>query len=255
MAAYLRDPEAHHSAELARFDAEANRHGVMVPSLVKETYTEAECPDCRDLGYVRIKGVQEPCHCNGTYLADAFAHSVGGRRGVTQTFEAFDVKRNPRMTPALEATKAFAAMDGPPWLVIAGGRGIGKTHLAIASTRAFAARGKRIIYRLVPTLFDQMRDAMDDPNDSPAAITRQLQEIDLLVLDDYGMEKETPWTQERLDTVLVHRATFELPTVITTNIGGINSDRIESRMSDRSLCRIEECPQAEDMRPSLRAVS
>ena len=61
----------------------------------------------------------------------------------------------------------------------------------------------------------------------------------LLVLDDLGAQTSTPWAKEKLDQLVNHRFSSELPTVIVT-ITPIDQleERIRTRLTDPRLCRV-----------------
>ena len=54
----------------------------------------------------------------------------------------------------------------------------------------------------------------------------------LLILDDLGVENPSAWAQEKLFQLLNHRYSYELPTVITTNV---DLDKFDARIRSRIL--------------------
>ena len=72
----------------------------------------------------------------------------------------------------------------------------------------------------------------------------------LLVLDDYGAQNDTPWATEKLFQLLNHRYNGELATMITSNnvnLDGIDP-RIHSRLHDRELVTMVRMEEARDYR-------
>ena len=60
----------------------------------------------------------------------------------------------------------------------------------------------------------------------------------VLLLDDLGSEKRSPWTDEQLYRLLNHRYNEGLPTVVASNVLLDELEpRIASRMRDSSLSR------------------
>lgn len=62
----------------------------------------------------------------------------------------------------------------------------------------------------------------------------------LVLLDDLGVERVSPWVQEQLDRVVNTRYTAERPTIVTTNlapgdIGRHLGERIASRLAENTL--------------------
>ena len=73
--------------------------------------------------------------------------------------------------------------------------------------------------------------------------------VDLLVLDDLGVENNTPFAYEKLFQIINHRSDYRLPTVITTNLENSALDpRLASRLSDIDRCE-ELRINAPDFRP------
>lgn len=126
------------------------------------------------------------------------------------------------------------------WLVLMGGYGSGKTHLAAAIANYRAGLGDPPLFIMVPDLLDHLR-ATFSPN-SNTTFDRRFDEIrttPLLVLDDLGTQSMTPWVREKLYQLFNYRYNRELPTVITTADSMNEMDaRIRSRLLDSKLCTI-----------------
>jgi DNA replication protein DnaC len=124
------------------------------------------------------------------------------------------------------------------WLVLRGGYGTGKTHLAAAIANYRLAAGSPVFFSIVPDLLDHLRGAFA-PNSELTydALFDRIREVELLVLDDLGAENGTAWATEKLFQLLNYRYNFRTPTVITTNSRLLShmDDRIASRLSDVGL--------------------
>ena len=126
------------------------------------------------------------------------------------------------------------------WLILKGGFGCGKTHLAAAIANACVDRGQPVLFITVPDLLDHLRAAY-----GPASQTGydarfdQVRNAPVIILDDLGTESSTPWAQEKLFQIFNHRYNARLPTVITTNheLEEI-ALRLRSRLVDPDLARI-----------------
>jgi len=118
------------------------------------------------------------------------------------------------MNIATKRAKAYAQTpDG--MLFIFGGFGAGKTHLAAAIGHECAERNVRVVYRNIPALFDELRQASGDF--AVDNVMRALLDAELLILDDIGAEEaRTSFIQGRLFRLLDER--IHLPTVITSNV-------------------------------------
>ncbi len=149
------------------------------------------------------------------------------------TFESFDPSQRGTESAFMIAREFARTTDG--WLVLHGGVGVGKTHLAAAIANAYAGRNVQasVYFRVVPDLLDQLR-ATFDPDTGVAYDERfqQIRNANLLVLDDLGTENSTAWASEKLFQLINHRYNEQLPTVITSNA---QLDRIEDRIVSRML--------------------
>ncbi len=137
---------------------------------------------------------------------------------------------------ALHAAKDFA--DGPGgWLVILGANGCGKTHLAAAIANKVLASGGKVFFAVVPDLLDHLRTSFAPGNESTYDETfDEVRSADLLILDDLGAQKSSPWAEEKLYQIVNYRTLMQLPTVVTTDVTpeGMRSayPRIAARVLD-----------------------
>jgi DNA replication protein DnaC len=164
-----------------------------------------------------------------------------------RTFGSFSLREYEKLNPEDKQSlqKAFKAAtqfgeDPAGWLVLMGGYGCGKTHLAAAIGNYRKALGEEPIFVVVPDLLDHLRAAFN-PN-SPVSYDRRFEEVrtaPLLILDDLGTQSATPWAREKLYQILNYRYNARLPTVITTaqSLKEID-ERVRSRMLDKRLCTI-----------------
>jgi DNA replication protein DnaC len=137
------------------------------------------------------------------------------------TFESFDVRSlslPPEKTRNLRdafTTARNYAQDPEGWLVLLGGTGSGKTHLAAAIAHEWQAAGRRFEFFFVPDLLDTLRAAYGQEEDVPTSTADRLRTCDHLILDELGVHGSTPWAQEKLFQILNYRYNAKLPTVIT----------------------------------------
>lgn len=152
------------------------------------------------------------------------------------TFENFDAEGlhlKPEQRISLQEAYRLAknfAVKPEDWLVFLGGNGCGKTHLAAAIANCRRRLGQPVLFVIVPDLLDLLRSTYSSENSSAYELLEKLKREPLLILDDFGTEASTPWSQEKLYQLINYRYNARLPTVITSYF---NLDQIESRFSSR----------------------
>ncbi len=230
----------------------------------KNERPEAEdvCPICNGLGYVRADvpighpdfGKLVPCSCRMEDLAE---QRVKKLRLLSELevlermeFESFAYEghglppeKRANLRWVYDEAKTFAH-NPEGWLVLKGGYGCGKTHLAAAIANYCVEHGRAVLFITVPDLLDHLRSAFapTNPAEHRAPYEDRFDEIrtaPILILDDLGTESATPWAQEKLFQIFNHRYNARLPTVITTNheLEDIPL-RLRSRLVDPDLSKI-----------------
>ena len=118
-------------------------------------------------------------------------------------------------------------------LLLQGATGIGKTHLCLAIARGVTERGYGVVYGSVQPLIRRLEAEHfgRTQGDSEAQLTT----CDLLVLDDLGMEFDTPFSRACLYNVLNARLLEGRPTVISTNL---SFTALQERYGDQIASRI-----------------
>jgi DNA replication protein DnaC len=154
-----------------------------------------------------------------------------------KTFDNFDAGI-PGVARAYARARRFSEQPFG-WLILFGGYGCGKTHLAAAIANEILKNNfVTVLFTIVPDLLDHLRSTFG-PSSEIEYDERfeQVRSADVLILDDFGTENATPWAREKLFQIFNHRYNSRLPTVITSNREPKDIDpRIFSRMSDRDLC-------------------
>jgi DNA replication protein DnaC len=220
------------------------------------------CPICKGKGFLLRDvpyghpdfGKLIPCRCTEARIAldrSRALHGLSNLGGLDRmTFDSFlpDLAGLPEaISRAVRRAFDIAleyAKQPRGWLVLLGGYGAGKTHLAAAITNHNIEVGRPAMFVVVPDLLDHLRAAFGPTSES--GVDERLdtiRETPLLVLDDLGAHHSTPWAQEKLFQILNHRYNGRLPTVITTNQRLEELDpRIASRLADLDLSQIYEIP-------------
>ncbi len=159
------------------------------------------------------------------------------------TFDNFNprgrVGLNPRQAASLEYAynqSRHYAQKAEGWLLLQGGYGCGKTHLAAAIANFAVQVGVPTLFITAPDLLDSLRFSYDSPDTTFEARFEEIRQAPLLVMDDFGTQNASPWATEKLFQILNYRYINRLPLVITTNLDLRDFDeRIASRLQDPDL--------------------
>lgn len=135
---------------------------------------------------------------------------------------------------ALTQARHFAK-NPQGWLLLMGGYGTGKTHLAAAVANKVVDDGTQVLVLTVPDLLDWLRFSFNG-DESLGDRLDEIRNVPLLVLDDLGTQNATAWAEEKLFQIINYRYVNQLPTVFTTNQSFNEIDgRISSRLKDPEL--------------------
>ncbi len=224
---------------------------IAIEGLVK-TLGDPNCPHCRGAGYVRMDvplghekfGRLESCVCRAKDVAKSARNRLFALSNLDRLshlrFENFSASGNEKaefrtqqerdsLFKAFETCESFARLQ-KGWLLLEGGYGCGKTHLAAAIANDAVSRGIPTLFITVPDLLDSLRFAYNDPETTFEQRFEEIRRADLLILDDFGTQNATAWAQEKLFQIINFRYINKLPTVITTNL---MLDEIEGRIRSR----------------------
>ena len=104
-------------------------------------------------------------------------------------------------------------------LILGGPVGCGKTHLAIAYGVQAVNKGKTVLFLSMPELLRMLKN---DISLSKGSVTLdKAKTVDVLILDDAGIERGTDWANEQLYMIVDYRYGNGLPIVLTTNARGL----------------------------------
>ncbi len=154
---------------------------------------------------------------------------------------------------AREIGEAWLRDDYPAnrGLLLAGGTGVGKTGLAIAIAYELHLQGVPVKFANVPDVMAVFLEAVGTDDRSAKARSVELQhglvDTGVLVLDDLGAQRVTPFTVERLYEIVNTRHTRNLPTIITTNL---TKSGIEQSIGERVMSRLYEISTVRELRGS-----
>ena len=125
-------------------------------------------------------------------------------------------------------------------LLFTGDIGTGKSFYACAIANALIKQGVSAYVISTPTLLGKLSENYGDAQ----ALLDWLKSVELLVIDDLGAERDTPYGMEQLFKVIDLRARANKPLIVTTNLSlqemQTELDRYRRRIYDRvlKLCNI-----------------
>lgn len=204
------------------------------------------CKRCGDTGYTD----GTVCDCYRRLLQEEACRTLSGLSATRLTdFDSlrldyydngtvdprFGVTPREQMKAVIDYCRDYIAAFAPhsDSLLLQGATGLGKTHLCLAIARGVTEAGFGVVYGSVQPLIRRLeaehfgREQGDSEN--------QLISCDLLVLDDLGMEFDTPFSRACLYNVLNARLLEGRPTVVSTNLS-INA--LKERYGDQIASRI-----------------
>jgi len=217
-----------------------------------DSQTDGVCPICHGAGYLRRDvpvghpdfGRAVPCQCTMVQRAqrrlDDLRRSSNLGLLARMTFDTFlpaghglSPHYQDNLNKAYEKALEFARTP-QGWLILKGGYGCGKTHLAAAIANYQVENARPVLFVVVPDLLDHLRTAYAPS--SPVSFDERFETVrtaPLLILDDLGAHSSTAWAQEKLYQILNYRYNAQLPTVITTNYELEDLDpRLRSRLAE-----------------------
>ena len=182
----------------------------------------------------RISGRLHSAHIPEKYIGKAFADYVVDRNNSDAV------------------TYAKAALQTRKGAFLYGNCGTGKTFLAALIALEFINAGESVAFVKVPSLLADIRNTFSDGSKlTEAQVVAEAVDADLLVLDDFGMEKPTKFAGTTLCSIIDARYDREGSTTIITSNYPLEQIRHEldnpadgksyngSRIFDRcqSICR------------------
>lgn len=131
------------------------------------------------------------------------------------TFENDDGK-NPKVSNACKKyannfPEMLAKNNG---LIFCGNVGTGKTFMAVCIANAVLNLGYSALVTNIPSLINTLSGNQDDKNYT----LKQIAKVDLLVLDDLGVERDTSYAIEKIFEIIDTRYRSGKPLVVTTNL-------------------------------------
>jgi len=227
-------------------------------------------PGCRCGGqepyYYIDNGKIQDCSCREARMRIEKIKKIYNRSGIDRKFQwkflgDFDASRNrlgnEAKNAAYEIVRNFP--DVRKGLFLWGNPGTGKTLLSSIMLTEIIARhaveGRFV--KISRNFFNRLKATFHEASETygqSSQIEKEVQEVDILVIDDFGVQRDSPWEQETLYNLVDARYEAEKFTVFTSNLNPLKAfkDLSEGRILSRikEMCHILEL-SGEDFRNSL----
>jgi DNA replication protein DnaC len=233
------------------------------------TLGDPNCPHCHGLGYLRNEaepgsqdfGKLEICVCRRSQVAQTVRERLFSLSHLDDlhdlNFDSFqprgrkglgELQANSLEWAYNRARQYAGKLEG--WLLLQGGFGCGKTHLAAAIANYAVSMGVPTLFLTVPDLLDTLRFAYASEETNFEQRFDEIRNAGLLILDDFGTQNATSWAQEKLFQIVNYRYINHLPMVVTTNLDMDDIDaRIHSRLADPELVSVIHINSTDYRRP------
>lgn len=147
-------------------------------------------------------------------------------RYLGKTFADYKIDADNR--EAVDIAKQLLTLDCGAYFY--GECGTGKTFLASIIAQDFLKNGKSVIFVKVPSLLDDIKATFNGGNE--LELLDRLKTANLVVLDDFGMEKSTQWAGSTLCKVLDMR--YDNPTARTIITSNLSITELAKHLNDAS---------------------
>lgn len=124
-------------------------------------------------------------------------------------------------------------------LILSGGKGTGKTHLTIAIGReVIQHHGCTFLFTTVSRLIRAVKSTFDKGSETTERdVYRQLSDVDLLALDEVGVQNGTDFERDVLFEVINRRYELMKPTILLSNLPPAEMEKV---IGERAMDRMRE---------------
>ena len=219
-----------------------------------------ECDLCKDTGFVEKDGLSHKCRCLKQSIINSLYDQSNLGLTKTENFSVFNdsyysnivnekkysMKISPRENINLikeHCLKFISNFDSPEEknLFFSGPTGTGKTFMASCVANELVGKGYTVLYQTSPVLFNIINEHKYGFSKETADISayRNIFEAELLIIDDLGIEPQTPARYSELLTILntrqINNLTKPCKMIISTNIG---PKQLYQNYTERIMSRI-----------------
>jgi len=146
-----------------------------------------------------------------------------------------DFQPRPGTEEAYATARQYASEKLSPVLVLLGGVGTGKTHLAEAVGNQMMGQGSVVRYVQGSGLLREMYSRMNSNTDNLSDYIRDLMVARLLIIDDLGTGAPTEWAQGQIGDLMDDRIQQGRRLLVTSNLQTYEAteSKLGTRIADR----------------------
>lgn len=231
---------------------------IMISSLDKSTYNQSICPKCKNTGWVIVKdggqGTAKECDCGiiKKNIHDGklrFANIPDGFKDATlENFRKSVYIEVESQRKIAEIAKVvcywidnFDKMKkgGIGLYLYSGTKGSGKTRLAVSIANHLINKNNvQVKFSTSVQILEEISKTWNDRERSESKLIQELNNVDVLVIDDFGAENIKGWVNEKFYSIINGRYANKKITIFTSNMSIDDlfyDDRITNRIKERAL--------------------
>lgn len=216
---------------------------------------DPDCPQCHGLGWLSRGPSYRVLHDNpGPQVCDCLSVKHKARMWAQlspwmalpkigkyerMTMQRYENKSEQHEQAALAVSEMARGRPAKAFILIVGNPGNGKTHLCIAAVKLAHEAMEFAKYAQAADLKGDVQSHIGSTS-SPSAeeMLQRYMDVDLLAIDDLGVERQTDWGLELFDRLIDARYRSEKPTIVTTNASPAEiASRLSMRIADRLMDR------------------
>jgi DNA replication protein DnaC len=206
------------------------------------------CQRCRDTGWVLVRhedGLETAarCECQESQRRQRLLEQAGipdrYQHCSLNSFEIWNAE-DPTLVSVQRQVRDYidSYPEAEKGLLLMGGVGTGKTHLAVAALRELIRRyGVRGRFTDFTTLVYDIQMTFDGSGGGRQLIDPLLR-AELLVLDELGAGRPSPWVMDLLYYLVNTRYLERRKTIFTTNYSDFPKRKDEESLTDRISARL-----------------